>query len=482
VADLEDASREDLLALIAELRAVVAAQQEQIAALQRAVSRNSGNSSMPPSGDDQPGRRAPAQRPARSGTGKRGKRPGAPGSGLAWRVSPDATVAHHPRGLCGCGSDLAAAVDEGVARSHQVHEVPLASANVVQHDLHAARCGCGRRHVAARPGDVVADAPVSYGPNLRALVVYLLVFQHVPVARCAQLVADLTGARPSTGFIHAMLARAADAVADVIKLIRALITAAVVAGFDETTLRVGPAGTRKYVLSASTDTCALFWLGRRDLQTFTAFGILPASTGIAVHDRYSLYDHPDLTGRLAGHQLCTAHLLRDLADAAETYPDQHWPPQAIRALRALIGAAATARAAGQPAVPTDITEPLIQEFRQAVAVGLSQIPRVPGPTSTTKQPIGRLLLECLRDRHHDVLRFLTDTRIWPTNNTSERDLRPLKTQQKISGRLTSDTTTRHRLALRSYITTAAKHGINIMTALHDAITGQPWMPPAPAGT
>jgi transposase len=493
VAGLQDASREDLLALIAELRAVNASllariaqqdqqiveQQEQIAALQRAVSRNSGNSSMPPSGDDQPGRKIPPRTQGKGG--KRGKRPGAPGSGLAWRAVPDSTVDHRPAGLCGCGSDLGVAADEGVVRSHQVHEVPLASAKVVQHDLHAARCGCGRVHVAARPGEVV-DAPVSYGPNLRALVVYLLVFQHVPVARCAQLVADLTGARPSTGFIHAMLARAADAVADVIKLIRTLITAAVVAGFDETTLRVGPAGTRKYVLSASTDTCALFWLGGRNLETFTAFGILPAYTGIAVHDRYSLYDHPDLTARLAGHQLCTAHLLRDLADAAETYPDQHWPPQAIRALRALIGAAATARTAGQPAVPTDIADPLIQEFRQAVAVGLSQIRRVPGPTATTKQPVGRLLLECLRNRHHDVLRFVTDTRIWPTNNTSERDLRPLKTQQKISGRLTSEATTRHRLALRSYITTAAKHGINIMTAIHDAITGQPWTPPATAGT
>jgi transposase len=491
VSGREDLSREDLLALIVELRAVnadlqaqiaaqakrIAEQDGRIAALERALSRNSGNSSMPPSSDDLPGRQAPPRRQGKGG--KRGKRPGAPGSGLAWRQAPDETVGHRPVGVCGCGADLADATEEGVARSHQVHEVPLATTRVVQHDLHAVRCGCGRRHVATRP-EAVADAPVSYGANLRALVVYLLVFQHLPVQRCAQLVADITGAEPSTGFVHGLLAGAADVVKDVVALIKALVTAAVVVGFDETTLRVGKAGTRMHVLSASTQAHTLYWLGGRNLDTFTAFGILPAFAGIAVHDRYALYDHPDLTARLTGHQLCCAHLLRDLADVAQAYPDQHWPAQAERALRALIRAATAARDAGRPDVPPDAADPLITEFRQAVRVGLSQIRRSPGPAATTKQPVGRLLLECLRDREADVLRFTTDTRIPATNNTSERDLRPLKTQQKISGRLTSETVTRNRLTLRSYISTAAKHGAGIMTAIHDAITGNPWRPPNPA--
>ena len=92
------------------------------------------------------------------------------------------------------------------------------------------------------------------------------------------------------------------------------------------------------------------------------------------------------------------------------------------------------------------------------------------------------LLQCLRDREHDVLRFTTDARVPPTNNISERGLRPEKTQQKISGRLTSEAHTRHRLTLRSYLFTAAKHNINMMTALRDAITGNPWTPPAAAFT
>ena len=66
-----------------------------------------------------------------------------------------------------------------------------------------------------------------------------------------------------------------------------------------------------------------------------------------------------------------------------------------------------------------------------------------------------------------MLRFTTDTSIWPTNNVSERGVRPLKTQQKISGRLASDDVTQDRLDIRSYIDTARKHGKNATNVLHD---------------
>ena len=81
-----------------------------------------------------------------------------------------------------------------------------------------------------------------------------------------------------------------------------------------------------------------------------------------------------------------------------------------------------------------------------------------------------------------MLRFCYDTRIWPTNNISERGLRPVKTQQKISGRLTSQDITQARLDIRSYIDTARKHGQNVMAALRTAMTGTPWKPPSPAPT
>ena len=79
-----------------------------------------------------------------------------------------------------------------------------------------------------------------------------------------------------------------------------------------------------------------------------------------------------------------------------------------------------------------------------------------------------------------MLRFTTDLRIPPTSNQAERDLRPAKTQDKISGRLRSEQATRHRYAIRGYLSTAAKHRTDVLTALRDAILGIPWMPPIPA--
>ena len=170
---------------------------------------------------------------------------------MTWTV-PDGTVDYYPEGTCACGADLADAADLGVARSYQQKEVPEPGAERIQHDLHEARCACGETHVAPRPPGV-PDSAVSVGPRLRALAVYLLVFQHVPVERCRLLLADVAGAEVSAGFIHSCLAKAASMAAGTVRLIRTLLIAAKVAGFDETTLRSGQAGEKKYVHGAFTE-------------------------------------------------------------------------------------------------------------------------------------------------------------------------------------------------------------------------------------
>ncbi len=466
---------------IEELTAANARLVERVTALERIVGRNSGNSSMPPSSDDLPGRSKPQLKPVKASGRKRGKQPGAAGSSLPWVAVPDERVAHRPHGVCGCGADLAEATEVGVERSHQTHDLPEIRITVRQHDVYRVRCSCGREHVATLPAGV-SSAPSSYGMNLRSLVVYLLVYQHVPVGRCVELIGDLTGGTgPSNGFVHSMLARCAAAVRPIVTLIKTLITSASVVGFDETTLRVGPAGHKRYVLSASTEDYTAFHLGGRDLASFREFGILPGFAGVAVHDRYQNYYHPAWT-QLAGHQACTAHLLRDFTDAAESHPRAAWPEQAQRALRDLIHAWHDARNTDLPAIPAPLADPLISEFRHAIRVGLADVRPNPGPRSSTAQPPGRTLLEFCRDHENDVLAFCTDTRIWPTNNISERDLRPTKTQQKISGRLTSEDITQDRLDIRSYIDTIRKHKADVITGIRTALTGDPWQPPIPAPT
>jgi hypothetical protein len=470
------------------LRGQVAAQdgqlaelRDRIARLERVVSRNSGNSSMPPSGDGTPGRKPPRKqrRAAERDAAKkrsRGKQPGAAGAAMTWTV-PDDTFGYYPEGTCACGADLDNAADLGVARSYQQKEVPEPKAVTIQHDLHETRCACGKTHVAPRPPGV-PDSAVSVGPRLRALAVYLLVFQHVPVERCRLLLSDVAGAEVSAGFIHSCLAKAASMAAGTVRLIRTLLIAAKVAGFDETTLRSGAAGEKKYVHGAFTGRYSLFHLGTRSLETMTDFGILPDFAGIAVTDRYGNYFHATWKN-ISGHQACIAHILRDLQDCAEAYPGTVWPAQAREALRNLIHARNQASAAGLAAVPAAAREPLERLFRRAITVALADVPRVPGPKNSTKQHPGRDMLEFCRDREADVLRFTTDTDVWPTNNISESGLRPSKTQQKISGRLTSDDTTQDRLDIRSYIDTARKHGCDVLDVLHALFTGNPWTPPVP---
>jgi transposase len=464
-------------AQIAGLQAQNAELAERVARLERLISRNSGNSSMPPSTDDLPGKKPPERRPRRGGGRKPGKQPGAPGAYLAWREHPDKTEDVFPAASCACGADLAGAADRGVRYSHQVTDLPEARAQTTQYDRHEVVCACGRVHVADAPPEAAgAPGTVTYGLNFQAWCVFLLVMHHVPVERCAGILESMSGTRPSDGWVHALLGHAARAVAAANTAIRALIILARVICGDETPLRAGPGPKtrKKYLQVACTNLLTYYYLGDRDLASFKGFVYSDLHGTVIVHDRYQNYDSFDGIS----HQLCCQHLLRDLEDAAESYPDAIWPGQTAEALRGLIHAANLARDQGLSTVPAEMTAGHLTLFRRGVAVGLSQVRRVPGAKS--KQPPARLLLECLRHREADVLRFLTDTAIPPTSNQAERDLRPSKTQQKISGRLRSETTTRDRYAIRGYASTAAKHGTAVFTAIRDALAGNPWMPPIPA--
>ena len=290
-----------------------------------------------------------------------------------------------PAGRVRVRADLAQATDLGVHASHQVTDIPAdVQAQTIQYDRHAVTCACGQVHVAPPPGGVTgAPGTVTYGLRLQAWCVFLMVMHHVPVQRCADILESLTGTRPSDGWVHALLERAARAVATANKLIRTLIILACVICSDETPIRVGPGPktSKKYLLVACTNLLTYYFLGGRDLGTFNAF-VLPDLTGVIVHDRYQNYDK--FPGVL--HQLCTAHLLRDLEDAAQAYPDAIWPGQAADALRALIHAANTARAEGLGRVPAGRTAGDLLLFRRGVTVGLSQVRRVPGPNRSSRRP------------------------------------------------------------------------------------------------
>src|SRR5262249_52937230 len=233
-----DAARDGLIALQARLILVlgernsalgarVGEPEDQLARLERAVSRNSGNSSMPPSADDLPDKTPPPPpRSRRDGKKRQGKQPGAPGAHLAWSENPGTTVPLFPQGACACGRDLAAAADLGVTASHQVIDTPVVTATVTQYEEHTVACQCGRLHTAAPPAGAGSAGTGPSGLKVRAGCVSLRAAPHAPVGRCGEITAALTGTRPSDGFVHAMLARAAMAVRGANMLIRALVITA----------------------------------------------------------------------------------------------------------------------------------------------------------------------------------------------------------------------------------------------------------------
>ena len=254
---------------VSELMEANEAQAAKLARVEHLLSRNSGNSSSPPSRDGDPGKTPPVEKkrgrvgPARP----RGKQRGAPGSHLGWTENPDEHQDRFPHGRCDCGDDLAAARDLGVVDRYQQHEIPRVAVRVTQYDQHQVRCGCGMVHTATRP-EGARVGPVGYGPDLQAFAVYLMVVHFVPAHRVVALLESLTGAAPSVGFVHGMLARTAGLLTEVHNRIRTLITLSYAVACDETPLKVGPkkpkVGKKKaerYLLVACTELYTHYLLG-----------------------------------------------------------------------------------------------------------------------------------------------------------------------------------------------------------------------------
>ncbi|WP_155054304.1 IS66 family transposase [Streptomyces blattellae] len=466
----ESASREDLLTVIGllqrqneELAAANERLTARVAELERRLGRNSGNSSMPPSSDTF-GR--PEKKPVPKSGRKRGRQPGADGSGLCMVADPDVTEDHLPAACTGCGRALGEDDSIGFER-RQVRDIPLTTVKVTEHRAHRCRCACGTVTASPMPGQV-ARSPSSYGPNLRALAVYLLVFQHIPVERTTILIRDVTGAEVSTGWVASLLPEAAGLVEDCLNLIRALLIMGHVLHADETTTRIGT--TRRWLHVACTDFLTLLHLAPRSRAGADAGKVLPHYRGVLVHDSLSLYAGYDS----CTHQLCGAHLIRELTAAEEDFPDQKWHQQIRWALAGLNTQAVRVRNQETAEITPGALLLHCEAFHQGIKVGLSLHPKVPG----RKQSPAHNLLTRLRDQAHDVLRFADDPRHVPfTNNCGERALRPVKTQLKISGCHQSDTGATAWLAVRSYLDSARKHGLTTFEAIHRAFTGKLWMPP-----
>jgi transposase len=455
---------------IAEQAAVIEGLQGQVAELARRLGLNSRNSSKPPSSD---GLGKPPPRSQRKALGRKpGKQPGAPGAALCLVDTPDAAVEYRPSACAGCGGDLAGAAVSAVER-RQVFDLPQPRLEVTEHRLLSCRCRCGTLNTATAPAGV--DAPVQYGPRLAAVAVYLLVGHHLPVARTAQVLADLLGAPVSTGWLASLTGRAATGLTGFTDRLRQVIRAAAVVHFDETGIRVG--GRLRWLHVACTPLGTLYHLDdKRGTDGTDGLDVLAylASPQVAVHDGWKPYFQPRYTA--VDHALCNAHHLRELAGWVEHDPTRNgWAQTMIDILLDGLHAVQQATTQGRDHLDEPVLSGLLQRWQQAIAAGHAAHPRAPtGP----RGPV-LALIDRLRDYTTDIWRFARQFEVPFDNNQAERDIRMTKIQQKVSGGWRTTHGARDWLTVRGYLSTAAKHGLNTLTALRDLFTGNPWLPALP---
>ena len=455
------------VAALEQARAELAQARERIAELEARLKQNPRNSSQPPSSE---GLAKPAPRP-RSLRKRSGRKPGGQdghkGTTLAQAARPDREIRHEP-GCCGrCGAGLAGRPVTGVER-RQVFDLEPVRAEVTEHQLIERECGCGHRTRGTAPAG--AEAPVQYGPRIAAVIVYLHAGQFLSKDRTAIALAELFGIPCSSGTVAALTARAAGRLDGFLAQVRQAIAASDVAGFDETGFRVARlawvrcARTGKYTL--------LMVHPKRGRQAIEAMGILPSFTGAAVHDAWAPYD----TYTAPDHQLCCAHALRELQAVTDAAPQGQWcwAAQAAEALTAMQELVREAVSQGRRAVDPDALAGQVRLFRSAVLAGVSQTAARSGPLMKKHNALARRL----RDRQDDYLRFTSDFRAPPDNNGTERDIRMAKLKQKVSGCLRTMTGARQFCAIRSYLSTAAKHGLSLFDALVKLTADEPWMPAA----
>jgi transposase len=282
--------------------------------------------------------------------------------------------------------------------------------------------------------------------------------------------AELFATPVSEGTVATVAKRAADGLDEFLTQVGDRIAACEVAGFDETGLRV--AGRLHWVHCARTGKYTLITCHpKRGREGLDAAGVLDRFRGVAVHDAWAPYDsYVDVE-----HQLCCAHAQRELQAVTDTVgPDVDWcwATQANDALVAMQKLVADAIATGADTVDPDALDTQIHLYRSAVQIGITS-------TTARSDKVMRkhnALAHRLLDRQDDYLRFTRDWRIPADNNGSERDIRMIKLRQKVSGCLRTLTGATQFCAIRSYLSTATKHGKHFLEVLVMLAEGRPWLP------
>ncbi len=471
---LEQMNKESLLAIIIALQKQLAEQAALIQELRDQLAKNSRNSGKPPSSD---GLKKPRTRSLRRKTGRQsGGQEGHEGHTLQMVAQPDHIEQHYATRCPYCATNLKDIVSDEYER-RQVFDIPPVCITVTEHQAESKQCPhCRQRIKGAFPTNVTR--PVQYGPRLKAQAVYLNNYQLLPWARTCELLGDFYGHTPSEALVLVGNETLVNNIEPTLDTILGQLIAADVVHFDESGMRLE--GHLNWLHVAGTRSLTYYNVHpKRGKEGMAAAGILPQLGGVAVHDHWQSY----FTFDNCHHALCNVHHLRELQFIVDQY-EQTWAEE-MAGLLLDIKAEVEAAQLVQMTLPADRLTHFERRYDALIEQGLAANPPPVNPPAKKrgrkKQSPPKNLLDRLRDRKREVLAFMYDFHIPFDNNLAERDVRMVKVKQKVSGAFRTRKGAETFCAIRSYISTVRKHGVNVIDSIYDAFVGNPFMPLALEG-
>jgi hypothetical protein len=285
---------------------------------------------------------------------------------------------------------------------------------VTEHQAQSRRCSCGTLTKAEFPAE--AKVAANYGPVVRAVAVYLMAGQHLPVARTAALLAQVGGAPVSTGWLAGLPAEASTGLAPFLDELRAQLVAEDVLHADETGSRIS--GARYWFHVACNGLLTLLDCHpRRGVEALEDMAVLPFFKGVLVSDGWKPYW--SIEG--VEHALCCAHLLRDLASLTSSPTHRGWADEMADLLVEAKGAVERSVTAGTGGLSAGQLKAYRSRYTRLINRGVAALPARHQPGSVHRDACN--LLRRLRDQRDEVTRYWVDPAVSFDNNQAERDLR-----------------------------------------------------------
>jgi transposase len=409
--------------------------------------KNSRNSSTPPSKDEN---RPFKSNSLREVTGKKpGGQPGHEGKTLEMVSVPDQIVVHDPIYCKQCGLDIRQFPATMVER-RQVVEMPPINPVYIEHQVFARTCTCGCTITGTFPEGITQG--ISYGKSIESLSAYFYARQFLPFARMQEMFNDVFSLPISEGGIHQVLDRATLKAEPAYHLIHDRIMQASVIGSDETGTRInnGKGWFWTWQNEKLTFIVACMNRGTQTIRQHFENGFPKA---VLVHDCWKSHFEPIAKT----HQICIAHLLRELTYLDECY-DSTWPKLFKELLRDAIHLK-------QKLIPSDYLAPM-PERTELIQRLLELIETPITPDSKELASFHRRMIKYQKF----LFTFLFYPEVPPDNNGSERAIRNIKVKHKISGYFKSLKGATQFAILRSVIDTTIKNGQNVLSAFAQIIS------------